>query len=116
MKKPTEIMTKEFNPRTLAREKYDTYKKYIAAKLDEVKEKVLEEKYDEIEKLTFFSPAGDGWGSDNNFIDFGFDENPKDILEAANYLAFLAMYANGDIPVDENYISGCNYINRDAEN
>ena len=112
MKKPTELMTKEFNPRALAREKYDTYKKYIVSKLDEVKEKILKEEYGEIERLTSYSPSGEGWGSDNNFIDFGFDENPKDILEAVNYLVFLNMYANGDVPVDETYVSGYDYINQ----
>ena len=113
MKKPTEIMTKKFNPRALAQEQYDTYRKYIVSKLDEVKEKILEEEYDEIEELTACSPAGDGWGCDNNFVDFGFDKDPKDILEAANYLAFLRLYADGDIPVDETYVSGRDYINWD---
>ena len=111
-KKPTEIMTKKFNPRALAQEQYDAYKKYIVAKLDEVKEKILEEEYTEIEGLTARSPAGDGWGRDNNFIDFGFDKEPKDILEAANYLAFLRLYVAGCIPVDETY-AGYDYINRD---
>lgn len=115
VKKPTEIMTKKFNPRALAKEQYDAYRKYIVAKLDEVKTKILEEEYAEIEGLTARSPAGDGYGCDNDFIDFGFDKEAMDISDASNYLAYLRLFAEGHIPLDEGYISGYDYINRNVD-
>ena len=103
IKKPTEIMTKKFNPRKLAEEQHEAYKQYILNILDKVKETITRGAYSDIEKMTAFSGAGDGWGNDNHYIDFGFDKEPMDIMEAVNYLAYLDQYAFNDIPVDTEY-------------
>lgn len=110
MKKPTEIMNKKFNPRALAQEQADAYRKYIIGVLDEIKTKVSEQEYSDVEPMTAFSPAGDGYGTDNNFIDFGFDSKKRDIMEALNYLKYLELFADGEIDLDENFCEGRNYL------
>ena len=64
---------------------------------------IKSEEFQKIVDLTACSPAGDGYGKDNRFIDFGFDNAPKDIFEALNYLEFLRRYAYGEIGVDEKF-------------
>lgn len=102
-KKPTEIMNKTVSPRDLAREKYIAYKAYIRDIFMMCANCAGNEEFQKIVDLTACSPAGDGYGSDNRFIDFGFDDAPKDIFEALNYLEFLRRYANGEIGVDEKF-------------
>ncbi len=110
MKKPTEIMTKTFNPRELAKEQAEAYLKYIVGVLEEVKESISDGDYFAVKTMTSFSPAGDCMGLDNNFINFGFDKKPMDIIEALNYLKFLENYADGEYDLDEKYCEGREYI------
>lgn len=112
MNKPTEIMTKKFNPRDLAKEQAEAYKKYIIDVLDEVRKCVKDGNFSKIDKMLFNSPAGDGWGMDNKVIDFGYDKTPMDISEALNYLAFLKLYSYGEIDVDETFCDGIDYLDR----
>lgn len=110
MKKPTEIMTKKFNPRELAKEQAEAYRKYIIGVLEEIKIKVSEQEYSDVGSMTAHSPAGDGYGLDNDFIDFGFDKKPRDIMEALNYLKYLELYADGEIDLDEDFCEGRDYL------
>jgi len=51
--------------------------------------------YDSIEAMTSHSPAGDGYGLDNNYIDFGYDgENSIDIYELCQKLKSLKSQVN----------------------
>jgi len=43
-------------------------------------------KYNDIKKMTFFSPAGDGYGLDNSCLNFGTIEEPIDIFEMVETL------------------------------
>lgn len=109
-KKPTEIMAKTLSPRDLAREKYIAYKAYIRDVFMKCAECVGKEQFQKIVDMTASSPAGDGYGKDNRFIDFGFDEAPKDIFEALNHLEFLRKYANGELDIDEKFYEGMEYL------
>ena len=110
MKKPTEIMNKVLNPRDLAREKANAYRKYILDVLDEVKKKISNGKYTDVIEMTAFSADGDGYGNENDYIDFSYNDRPMDIKQALNLLAYLEKYANGTISVDEDYREGMNYM------
>lgn len=55
-------------------EKYKEELKMHAIKiLERVKQLIQKEKLDELKEMIRFSPAGDGYGRDNYFIDFGSD-------------------------------------------
>lgn len=111
-KKVQAIMEKKFNPRELAKEQYETYKKYIVNTLKEIITGIENGCYEDIiQENTFESPAGDCMGMDNTVINFSFDDTtPQDIRQALNRLAFLADYADGEIDLDENYDENRNYL------
>jgi hypothetical protein len=59
-------------PQTLAKAQHDALKDHALKRLAEVANLLTTEKYDEVKKLTYDSPAGDGWGRDSNCIDFSY--------------------------------------------
>lgn len=68
----------------LAKTQHDALKRHVINVLDTVKKCIEKEQYDQIEDLTFESPAGDGWGLDNQVIDFSYkDDENMDITEVA---------------------------------
>lgn len=74
----------------LAKEQHNALKKHVINVLDKVKQYIEYEKYTEIENLTFESPAGDGWGLDNQVINFGYKECEElDITEVVYILKKL---------------------------
>lgn len=69
-------------------------KAWILKRLDEVREAVESEGLDAVERLCFWSPAGDGMGADNNVIEFGLpgltaDPEYVDIVQAMTQLNAL---------------------------
>ena len=110
-----EIMTRKFDPRAIAREQHDEYRKYIVGLLKDVVEMVEDGDYRAVADMTEYSPAGDCMGCDNSFIDFGFGTGPKDILEALNLLVYLDRYADGEFDLDEDYCEGRDYIGLDED-
>lgn len=107
------IMTQKFDPRAIAREQHDAYRQYILDVLKDVTEKVAKGDFTAVADMTVFSPAGDCMGWDNHFINFGYDNRARDILEALNRLAYLERYADGEFDLDENYCSSRDYIGLD---
>lgn len=105
-KKPTEIMQKTVSPRDLAKEKYLAYKEYIVNVLRTLATSVEDEYFEAVANCTVLSPSGDAYGSDNRYIDFGFDDKPCDIVEALNRLEFLRRYADGEFDIDDKYCEG----------
>lgn len=80
----------ETNIYSLAQRQYDALKANTLNKLALAYQLVKEDKLDQIEALTHFSPAGDGYGADNDFINFGWNEEyPKDIVEVTEILQDL---------------------------
>ena len=100
-KKIAEIMNQEYNPRKVAENKYEAYKKYILEIIEDVKECVEDLDLELLEKISFDSYAGDGYGDNNSCINFAYEENDKkDLHEALEYLIWLRKYADGLIPID----------------
>lgn len=77
-------------PETLASEQHKALKCHVVERLETVLQAIRDENYKYIGKLTSNSPAGDGYGNDNNFIEFGFDSSASmDISEAVDLLMSL---------------------------
>ena len=73
---------------------YKTLHDGVIARLSEVLGLIKRSEYSKVIELTQNSPAGDGYGRDNKFIDFShiydpYDENALDIAEACEKLMDL---------------------------
>ena len=66
----------------LYRQQYETLRRHIIDTLKEAIKNVSEDNFKKAEQMTFNSPAGDEMGCDNNCIDFGFNGQEMDFLEA----------------------------------
>jgi hypothetical protein len=81
-------------PETLAVEQHDALKAHVINVLESTLKAVKDEYYSAIQELTIDSPAGDGYGCDNNFINFGYEDNkPLDICEVMERLIELKKIA-----------------------
>jgi uncharacterized protein (UPF0297 family) len=81
-------------PETLAIEQHDALKAHVINVLESTLQAVRDEYYNAIQKMTMDSPAGDGMGCDNNFINFGYEDNkPLDIYEVMERLIELKKIA-----------------------
>jgi hypothetical protein len=58
------------SPETLAIAQKKALSAHVCARLSQIMDAIHQGRYDEVRKLTFESPAGDGMGSDNTCIDF----------------------------------------------
>ena len=86
-KKIAEIMNQEYNPRKIAENKYEAYKKYIIETIEKAKECVEALDLEFLAKMSFDSCAGDGYGDDNSCVNFAYNEDEhKDLYEALEYL------------------------------
>jgi hypothetical protein len=81
-------------PETLAVEQHDALKAHVINVLESTLKAVKDEYYSAIQELTIDSPAGDGYCCDNNFINFGYEDNkPLDICEVMERLIELKKIA-----------------------
>jgi hypothetical protein len=78
-------------PETLAMEQYAALKEHTIKTLNTVIKAIENDAdYPVIQEMTAYSPAGDGMGCDNSFINFGFSEKePLDIMEVVGRLEEL---------------------------
>ena len=77
-------------PESLAETQHKQLKEYIINVLTTVLKLIENEDYDTVSKYTNSSPAGDGYGLDNDFIDFKLgDQYGTDILSAVSKLKSL---------------------------
>lgn len=61
-------------PETLARKQLDALKRHCNDVLQNIQDLIDAERFNEVQNFTFYSPAGDDMGSDNNCINFSFEE------------------------------------------
>jgi len=81
----------ETKPETLAEEQHDALKEHVIIVLDKVMTAIKSENYDAVEAMTSSSPAGDGYGADNSFIEFEWEPTADgvDIADVAGTLRGL---------------------------
>lgn len=86
------------SPEDLASTQHDALKTHVLGILETVKNLIIEENYQAIkDKHLIYSPAGDGYGSDNHFINFDFTEHQDgmDIDEVLDALMTLQKQSGG---------------------
>jgi hypothetical protein len=72
--------------------KFNKLKELTVEKLFTIINLINDNKFDKVSKECSFSPAGDGYGLDNHFINFGetvSQEDPYDIVEICELLKEL---------------------------
>lgn len=88
-------MAETIDPIKLAEEKMNAYKRYCVAIFNAIIEAVEDVDLEQIEELTFSSPAGDEMGLDNRVIDFGYGDECADIYQAVSKLRILEEIVDG---------------------
>lgn len=78
--------------KNLANEQYKALKQHTISKLEEIILLLKEDKLQDVFNRLKFSPDGDGWGSENYFINFSYNETEKMDLE--NILSKMAELKN----------------------
>jgi len=78
-------------PSELANTQHDALKDYVLDIIEKVQTLIVEEKYDKVKELLVYSPAGDGYGSDNHFLNFDYSghQDGMDIDEVLDMLINL---------------------------
>lgn len=89
MKNIDEIM--KLQPETLAQEQYRALRQHTLETLNEIAQLIKNEKYDKIRDYVSFSASGDGYGSDNHYIDFYYG----DIVDTVDRLKCLKIASEG---------------------
>ena len=117
--KLSEIMTRKISPREIARDKYIAYCEFVEARLAHIAQNIslgcFETLYDERKELFCNNPYGDDMGKGNTFINFGYTDEPIDIKEALNLLAYLEVYSSSEIvPIDMEYDEDVEWGSPDA--
>ena len=91
----------------LAETQFNALKKHVIEKLVKVADIINRSRpgdsvVDKVEKMVSFSPAGDGYGLDNHFIDFGYGGENLDVIQVAENIeklgrrCFTPDYGDGD--------------------
>lgn len=62
----------ETSPEDLAELQYNELKNHTIGILEQVKKQLYDDDFEQVKNNLVYSPAGDGYGSDNYFIDFSY--------------------------------------------
>lgn len=65
----------------LKEKQYEFLKGHTLNILEGIIDDLKNDKFDDIKKKMKFSPAGDGYGSDNFYINFSYNETSMDLLD-----------------------------------
>lgn len=81
----------------LCQQQFEALKKHIVDTLVEAIGAVTEEDFVKAKQMTFYSPAGDDMGLENDCIDFGFNGKKMDFLQAIYALKDLKEHMTKEI-------------------
>lgn len=89
----------KLTPESLAKVQLDALKAHAVGILNTVSKFIQSEEWDKINSMLKKSPAGDGTGMDNCFIDFKFSgvDSGDDIYELTSKLKHLKSKASGNL-------------------
>lgn len=73
----------------LAQKQLEFLKQHSIEILNKVAKLIEEENFEEITWMLANSPAGDGMGEDNYYIDFSYDEYDRDISQIVDMMKYL---------------------------
>ena len=71
----------DINIENLKEKQYEFLKGHTLNILEGIIDDLKKDKFDDIKKKMKFSPAGDGYGSDNFYINFSYNETSMDLLD-----------------------------------
>lgn len=74
----------DINIGNLKAKQYEFLKGHTLNILEGIIDDLKNDKFDDIRKKMKFSPAGDGYGSDNYYINFSYNETSMDLLDIIN--------------------------------
>lgn len=77
-----EIPLLAVNVNNLCEQQFEILKRHVIDVLIEAMDAIREEDFKKAVQMTFNSPAGDCMGLENNCIDFGFNDEKMDFMEA----------------------------------
>jgi hypothetical protein len=73
----------------MSEEKVEALKQHAIQTLRKVANYLEKGEYEKIKPMVEYSPAGDGYGCDNHFINLSNTEQPMDIMELISELQWL---------------------------
>ena len=71
----------DINIENLKEKQYEFLKEHTLNILEVIIDDLKNNKFDDIKNKMKFSPAGDGYGSDNFYINFSYNETSMDLLD-----------------------------------
>lgn len=66
------------DPENIKQKQHDALKGFVVNRLKEITEIIENEEYDKVNPYLNHSPAGDGYGTDKDFIDFSISEKQRE--------------------------------------
>lgn len=101
-----EIM--DINPDDLKLQQANAMKRYVLGKLDELRDHIENDRINAAREMLEFSPAGDGYGSDNYYLDLDYTGNRQegfdlydamDVMEELETVKMEGVY-DDELPFD----------------
>lgn len=66
------------DPENIKQKQHDVLKGFVVNRLKEITDIIENEEYDKVNPYLNHSPAGDGYGTDKDFIDFSISEKQRE--------------------------------------
>lgn len=79
----------DINIENLKEKQYEFLKGHTLNILEGIIDDLKNDKFDDIKKKMKFSPVGDGYGSDNFYINFSYNETFMDLFDIVNKIEEL---------------------------
>lgn len=84
----SEIM--QIDVENLKEKQLEALKEHTVKILKDVIKCVENNEFEKIEKMTCYSPSGDGYGLDNSYINFAYDNGELDIMQMVERMQCLS--------------------------
>lgn len=79
----------DINIENLKEKQYEFLKEHTLNILEGIIDDLNNDKFDDIKKKMKFSPAGDGYGDNNYYINFSYNETSMDLFDIVNKMEEL---------------------------
>lgn len=79
----------DINIENLKEKQYEFLKEHTLNILEGIIDNLKNDKFNDIRKKMEFSPTGDGYGSDNYYINFSYNETSMDLFDIINKMEEL---------------------------
>lgn len=73
----------------LKTKQFEAVKQHVLNKIKEVESHIINDDFSKVLGMLAFSPAGDGYGCDNYFVNFKYDNNDNTHLDLSDMIDLL---------------------------